>query len=50
MPAHLRPLARCRTCQRPATVELYNAVNAPQGVYYAPHGQAALRAFEARNR
>jgi hypothetical protein len=48
MPAHLRELARCRTCGRPATQELYNAVNAPLGVYCSRHGKAALRAFETR--
>lgn len=51
MAAHLRPLAHCQEfgCERPATVELFNALNARSRVYCSPHGKRALARFEARN-
>ena len=51
MAAHLRPLARCQhySCDRPATQELYNAVNAPSGVYCDRHAKGALADFRRRS-
>lgn len=46
MPAHLRPLPRCRTCRSPASEMLYNGVNAPLGEYCTRHAKAALRDFQ----
>jgi len=50
MSAHLRPLSRCQWygCKKPATEELYNAVNAQSGVYCTPHAKRALREFQER--
>ena len=42
MAAHLRRLQRCDRCGKPATQELYNAVNAPSGRYCDKHAHAAL--------
>ncbi len=48
MAAHLRTLRRCGhergfgQCGKPATQELYNAVNAPSGVYCDAHADKAL--------
>jgi hypothetical protein len=47
MPAHLRPLPRCRTCSAPATQMLYNAANAPTGEYCEKHAKKALDKFQA---
>lgn len=44
--AYLRPLPRCRDCGRPASEELCNDRNAPQGRYCTRHAKAALRRFE----
>ena len=42
---HLRPLTRCSAygCGRPATEQLYNAVNAPLNHYCTRHAPAALK-------
>lgn len=42
---HLRPLPRCSDsfCNRPATEQLYNAVNAPLSHYCSRHAPAALK-------
>lgn len=48
MPAHLIPLPRCQTCDRPATVMLRNAVDAPLGEFCDRHGEAALRQHQER--
>jgi len=50
MPWHLRPLGRCSEygCERAATEQLYNDVNAPQGVYCTRHATAALKAAQAK--
>lgn len=45
MAAHLRPLSACRTCGKPATQMLYNAVNAPCGEYCNRCAKPALRKF-----
>jgi hypothetical protein len=49
MAAHLRPLRRCGQCGKPATQELYNAVNAPSGSYCDPHAAKALKAWLERD-
>jgi hypothetical protein len=46
--AHLRPLARCRTCGKPATEELYTGLNAQVGCYCTAHAKAALKKFKDR--
>lgn len=38
------PDHRCRTCGKKATVWLYNAVNAPSGVFCTKHGEAEAKA------
>ena len=43
--AHLRPLPTCVVCHKPATEQLFNTVNAPQGHYCARHATPALEAF-----
>ncbi len=42
---HLRPLAQCQEyrCRKPATVELYNAVNARSGVFCSKDGALELK-------
>ena len=42
MAAHLRSLQRCDRCGKPATRELFNAVNAPSGRYCDAHAAKAL--------
>ncbi len=46
MAAHLRPLQRCDRCGKPATQELYNAVNAPSGKYCDTHASKALQEWD----
>jgi len=45
MGAHLRQLSKCDTCGKPATEQLYNAVNVPLGVYCTRHSNKALNDF-----
>lgn len=47
MPAHLRPLPKCRVCGKQATEALYNTRNAHLGDYCDAHAKAALRHYEA---
>lgn len=47
MAAHLRPLPRCK-CGKPATEELFNAVNAPSGRFCDRCAPKALKEFERR--
>ncbi len=46
--AHLRPLPRCRECDKPATQALYSGVNALISYHCSQHAKAALRTFKAR--
>lgn len=45
---HLRSLPRCEICSAPATQELRNDRNAPQGRYCDRHAAGALRRFRER--
>lgn len=45
--AHLRPLDKCATCDKPATLRLYNGLNAPMGAYCTRHAAAALKRYKA---
>lgn len=46
--AHLRSIQRpCATCGKPATVELVNRFNSPQGSYCKHCGQKALKRQQA---
>ena len=47
MAAHLRRLARCSMCGKPATQELYNAANAPSGRFCDKHAAKALKDWDA---
>jgi biotin synthase-related radical SAM superfamily protein len=49
MPAHLRTLDTCRTCNRPATKELRNGRNAVIGRYCDRHATKALTDFVDAN-
>lgn len=44
--AHLRDLPPCRVCGKTATVEMFNGVNAPMGVFCRTHGEKALAKFK----
>jgi len=46
--AHLRPLPRCRDCDRPATQALYTGRNAHVGDFCDRHAKPALKRFQER--
>ena len=48
--AHLRPLPRCRVCERPAVEALYNGRNDYMGVYCHRHARAALKRYKLEGR
>ena len=48
MSAHLRPLPRCRVCDKPASWELRNTYNAGLGEYCTQHARKALSEFKAK--
>jgi hypothetical protein len=45
VPAHLRPLPRCRRCHAPATSELRNTNNGVVAIYCDRCGPGALAEF-----